>query len=160
METYTVVLRSGTNPPNRISGDATDGTYYVDWLRVLPKKYKRFELQTYFRNTPRSDLTTTDDDFVCVECSAFPKHNFFDNLRNLPSNFICLAPTYYIATISSNPYFYNESNQSNMPSIMVEYPVENQFQIKLTNPAGQTLTAGRYSEWMLILNFRPIMEEA
>lgn len=159
METYTVVIRSGTNPPNRISGDATDGTYYVDWFSVLPKKYKKFELSSYFRNTPRSDLTTTDDDFVCVECSAFPKHNFFDNLRNTSSKFICMAPTYYIFTSGANPYFYNESNATNMPSVMIEYPTENQFEIKLTDLSGATLTAGRYTEWILILNFKPIKEE-
>lgn len=156
MESYTVVIRSGSTSNSRISGDNTDGTYYVEWNNVLPKKYKRFELHSYFRNTPKTDLTTTDDDFVCVECSAFPKHNFYDSLRCQNSNFICMAPTYYLATINNDAYLYNESNASNMPSVMVEYPVENQFVIKLTDLTGNILTSTRYIEWVLIMNFRPI----
>lgn len=159
METFNVIIRGGANPPNRVSGDATDGIYYVDWSSVLPKKYKRFQLSSYFRNTPRSDLTSTDDDFVCVECSAFPKQDFYDTKRNGRSNFICVAPTYLCFINGANFYLYNESNASNTPDIQVQYPTENQFQIKLTDLAGATLTAGRYTEWMLVLNFRGIEDK-
>ena len=154
-ESFTVVIRGGSTSNNRLSGDATNAVYNVEWTTVLPKKYKFFKLSSYFRNTPRSDLNTTDDDFVCVECTAFPQPYTHDNRTGGRGTLICIAPTYWIFT-NVNPFFYNESNAGNCPQITVQYPVENTFQIRLTDLQGNTLTAARYSEWSLILNLTPV----
>lgn len=152
---YTVVIRGGTNPPNRVSGDATDGVYRVDWNLALPKKYNQFRMSSLFRNKPDTNLTTAADSLVCVECSAFPKQGFYDTKTSNRSNLICVAPSYFSYASAGN-YLYNESLAQN-PTMIVGYPSENMINVKLTDLSGATLTATRYTEWVLILNFEPVI---
>eukprot|EP00952_Eustigmatos_sp_NYUAD-ZCMA_P013039 52041-Eustigmatos_ZCMA.PRE.1 len=152
-EVYTVVIRGGGTAGNHVSGTATEAVFRVDWQRVLPKKYQRFQMETYFRSQPNSNLTVASDSYVVVECPAFPKLGSYDTVNSSVSRSICIAPIY--SWVAAGTY-YHES-PSNSPSYIVDYPTENQISIKLTDLTGTTLsvTSG-YNQWMLTLTFTPL----
>lgn len=154
-ETYTVVLRGGTVPPNRISGNSSDGVYRCDWSTVLPKKYYKFKLTTTFRTSPNDAFTVDDDNTVYVECSAFPRQYFFDNKINSSSNLVAIAPMYIF--VDSGTRYYHQTMPNN-PPITVTYPQENTFSVKLTGRDGSTLTSARYVNWVLTFNLEPITD--
>lgn len=153
-ESYTFVLRGGTNPPNRISGNSSDGVYRCDWLRVLPKTYRKFRMTATFRTSPNDAFTVDDDNCVFVECSAFPRQYFFDSKGNSTSNLVAIAPMRIF--VDTGNRYYHETMPNN-PPITVTYPTENTFSVKLCGPDGSTLTSARYVNWCLTLQLEPII---
>jgi hypothetical protein len=176
-EHYTVVIRGGTDSPKIVSGNETYARFFINWATVIPKKYQKFSLYSYFRSHPRSTADVSPDPIVYVECDAFQKHGFFDSKSNTPSALISIAPlqqTYYktsqattttgtIATddgdvdivtdTGSSTFFHHESKS--IP-ITVSYPHQDMFDVKLTNIAGEALTATNFTNWVLVLDLVPI----
>lgn len=158
-EVYTVVIRGGSVSSlssYRISGSTTDGTYRVDWSTVLPKKYDKFQLRTYFRDCPDADFTLNGESSIWVECSAFSKPNFFDNKSSGRSSLVAFAPiTLYYNNATTTIVPYHETPASH-PPMMVNYPTENIFTVKLVTSSGATIDSTNLTEWILVLTFSPI----
>jgi len=146
-EVYTVIIRGGSTSPNQVSGDATNGVFRVDWQRTLPKKYRQFRMDTYYRNVPDS---TNNNSIVYVRCAAFPKRGWYDTLNNNEAGVICVVP---VRLISDDYYHESPPNSS---SFIVDYPTENLLNVVLTSHAGSTLPTTGFSEWTLILTFTPL----
>jgi hypothetical protein len=153
-EHFTVVIRGGANSPNIISGDETEAKYFINWATVIPKKYQKFTLYSYFRSTPRSTTDIIDPDtMVYVECNAFQKRGFFDSKSNTPSALICVAPLQQTYMDTGYTMLHHESKS--IP-ITVSYPHQDMFDVKLTNIAGEALTATNFTNWVLVLDLVPI----
>jgi hypothetical protein len=153
-EHYTVVIRGGQDSPNILSGDETAAKFFINWATVIPKKHQKFTLYSYFRTHTRPTSEVEPDPIIYVECSAFPKVGFFDNLRNSASSIVAIAPpNINFSDSSGNTYFHHESKSIPMT---VSYPHQDVFDIKLTNIAGAVLDADDFTNWVLVLDLVPI----
>lgn len=171
-ETYTVVLRGGDNSSNVLSGDATSCKFSVNWRSVLPEKYRKFRLNTFFRTHTQLKDSVTVKDVVYVESDAFPKQHFYDSLRNGNNTLVAIAPIhngYYTQddtataevvdestttyTYDNRTYVYNESKE--IP-LTVNFPHQDVFSVELTNIAGELLDPDDYTSWVLVFNFEGI----
>lgn len=154
---YTVIIRGGTNPPNRISGTSCDGVYRVDWVSVLPNfenpHHHKWQLTADFRTSMDTAYTVADDTFVFVECSAFPKMGFFDTKGNQSSPVIAIA---HLQTVNNTVDDYYFHTTERVLPITVQFPTQNTFNVKLTGIAGESLTDARYGDWVLTLQLEKI----
>lgn len=157
---YTVIIRGGTNPPNLISGESTDGVYRVDWLSVLPNfenpHHHRWRLTASFRTEIGDSYSTADDTFVFVECPSFGKAGFYDTLRYSTSPVICVAHlnTTFYNNAETNVFSYHKTE--NVMPVTVHFPTENTLSIKLTGINGEILDDTKYTGWVLTLQLEKV----
>lgn len=156
---YTVIIRGGVIPTNRISGTSTEGVYRVDWVSVLPNfenpHHHKWRLTADFRSGMSTSYTIDDDAYVFVECSAFPKMGFFDSKSNQSSSVVAIA---HLQTVNNSVDDYYFHTTERVLPLTVQFPTQNTFDIKLTGVSGEPLTSTHYVDWVLTIQLEKITE--
>lgn len=157
-ETYTLVLRSeavASNPLN--SGTPCNATFRVDWVSLLPQRYKKFKVSSYFRTGYQAGAWSTPETIV-IHAPSFTNGTTYDSLNSGRSSVLAVAERRVdnnITTTTSNTYFI--SRASDIPFVTVNYPSEAFINIQLRNTNGSLVQdTDLLQEYILILNFTPL----
>lgn len=156
-EVYHVVIRGGYMLPSQVSGDASDGTFRVNWQTVLPKRFNKFLMKAYFSSVENIHAV---NELLYVECSAFPKVGFYDTLRHSASPVICVAKRDHVRDyINEMDVYITLSRYDSVPfTSTVNYPTEDQFSIRLTDTRGTIIETDEFNAWVLSLEFEGLPE--
>ena len=157
-ETYTLVLRSeslASNPLNR--GTIGNATYRVDWVTLLPQKYKKFHVASYFRTGFQAGVWSTPETIV-VHTPTINNSTSYDSANSSRSSVLAVAERVVqnnVSSTTSNTYFI--SRASDLPTVTVNYPSESFINVQLKDTTNTLIPDGDLlQEYILLLNFTPI----
>lgn len=158
-ETYTIVLRSESLTGNTqyTTGTISSIFYKVDWITVLPKKYRKFKVSSYFRTGYQAGAWATPET-ICIHCPSITNSTTFDSANSSRSSLLAIAERcvdYNVTSATSNTYFI--SRASDIPFITINYPNEEFINIQLRDTTSALIAdANLLQEYILILNFEGI----
>ena len=157
---YTVIIRGGTNPPNRISGTSCDGVYRVDWYRVLPNfenpQHHKWRLTATFNTELCNAYTEDEDTLVFIECDAFSRQGIFDTLNNSSSSVVCIANLHTLFYQKDEVAVISFHKTNNVIPLTVQFPTQDTFSVKLTGFNGEPLDDAKYTSWVLTLQLEKV----
>ena len=144
-EKYIVVFN--TSPSNCIGSSTNSLTFNINWGAFLDKKYKKFKCSFIFKSV----ATTTTLNSLGLINANFGKTNIFDG-DSMTQNIGFIYPVQQTTT----NFFYNSTNNDNN-DFLINYPSNNQVNIKLTTLTGENLLASNLN-YLLYLSLQGIEE--
>ena len=158
-EIYTLVIRSNVvDTQNLNSGSRIDGKYRVLWSQILPSKYKKFLVKSYFKATAETNDTNAFNTIYSVNVHTnLTNIGSYDTFNGGPSRLLCSAEKISSNIVDDFDVGYI-SRFGDSPPIVITPPTESYLEVKLFDSDGTTaLTNTAFPmEYILILTFEAI----
>ena len=148
MESYALLI-SSANSVNRTGTSTAEYTYFIDWSRVIPKKYQHHNFEYSF--VFRTDTTTTILTESILVSATVGFVSMYTQSGTQSSLLGAIVPGQYVTTAGDR--FYYQSNHSDDASSMCAYPTSTYLTVTVTNFAGVAVAPPAYT---LQLIFNPI----